>query len=62
MGSKRIQPTDIVGLRVGKLTVTQYDGYYDLTGKGRKKHWYGVCLAACSRALGEACKGEDQKP
>ena len=52
MGNKRIQPKDIVGMRVGKLTVTQYDGYYNLTGKGGKKHWY-QCICDCgNRYLG----------
>ncbi len=43
---KRINPADIVGQKFGRLTATEYDGYYDLTGSGRKKHWYS-CECEC---------------
>lgn len=42
----RINPEELVGLIFGKLTVIKYDGYYDLSGRGRKKHWY-VCNCSC---------------
>lgn len=45
----RVDPKDIVGHMFGRLTVTQYDGYYDLTGSGRKNHWY-LCACDCGNS------------
>ena len=36
---KRVNPMDIIGQKFGRLTVMEYDGFYDMTGTGRKKHW-----------------------
>ena len=49
MGSARIDPNDIVGRKIGRLLVKTYDGYYDLTGNNRKKHWYS-CECECGNA------------
>ena len=43
---RHINPMDIDGRTFGRLTVKEYDGFYDMTGAGRKKHWY-LCVCEC---------------
>lgn len=41
-----MDPLEIVGRKFGTLIVEGYAGYYDKSGKGRKRHWYR-CRCGC---------------
>lgn len=43
---RRIKPLDIVGRSFGRLTVSNYEGFHDLTSSGSNKHWYS-CDCDC---------------
>lgn len=42
MGGKRIEPSDIVGERFGRLTVIKYIGFYNKNNKGKNEHYYNA--------------------
>lgn len=42
MSGKRIEPSDIVGQKFERLTITKYLGFYNKNNKGRKEHYYDV--------------------
>lgn len=40
--------TDIVGRKTGKLSIVEFDGYYDKTGSGHNNYWY-KCNCDCGK-------------